>query len=310
MTVQGGAIISEVVAAAYGNGTQVVTGNCNCIGTLGADLGGGYSRLMGVYGFGADNILSLDMVNAQGQLQTVTPSDGDLWWAVLGAGANFGIVTSATMKAYPVPASQNAAWLGALTFTPDKLETLVQAINDLEVTPQMSIFMFFATSGPPMYTPAVIAFPYYLGTKSAGEAAYASILKVGPISDETVLTPYNQVNAGSDAFCLQGGRKPAYGAGLAKMDPTAWRAIFNHYLEFLQNPGTTNTTILVERYSIDKAISLGSASSSYAWRADIKYNVAVIPWYDDPHLDVKAQAFGTSVRDILWSASGLTKNET
>lgn len=39
VTIQGGALISEVVEAAYGNGTHVPTGNCNCVGTLGAILG-------------------------------------------------------------------------------------------------------------------------------------------------------------------------------------------------------------------------------------------------------------------------------
>ena len=309
VVIQGGAIISEVVNAAYGNGTQVVTGNCNCVGTLGANLGGGYSRLMGLYGFGADNILSLNVVNAAGQFQRITPADTDLWWAFRGAGANFGIVTSATMKAHPVPTAQNGAWLGALIFTPDKLEALVQAIDDLKIAPRMAIFMFFATSGPPAFLPSVIAFPYYLGTESEGRAAFASIFKVGPITDQTAWMPFNKVNDGSDPFCVQGGRKPAYGAGLANMDPAAWRAIFNEYVTFLANPGTGNTTVLVERYSIDKAISFGDASSSYPWRSDIKYNVAVIPWYADVSLDEKAKAFGTSVRSLLWSSSGLSRNE-
>lgn len=55
VTVQGGALISDVIAAAYANNAQVQTGNCNCVGTLGAILGGGYGNLMGLYGFGVDN---------------------------------------------------------------------------------------------------------------------------------------------------------------------------------------------------------------------------------------------------------------
>lgn len=57
-TVQGVALISDVITAAYANNAQVLTGNCNCVGTLGAALDGDYGNLMGLYGFAVNNILS------------------------------------------------------------------------------------------------------------------------------------------------------------------------------------------------------------------------------------------------------------
>src|SRR3954468_8264350 len=59
VTFQGGTSISELVEAANQNGVHVPTGNCDCVGALGAILGGGYGRLMGLYGFGVDNLLSV-----------------------------------------------------------------------------------------------------------------------------------------------------------------------------------------------------------------------------------------------------------
>lgn len=309
VTFQGGAIVSEVVDAAYGNGTQVLTGNCNCIGTLGAALGGGYSRLMGLYGFGVDNILSMNLVTPSGTAIEVGPKDTDLWWALRGAGPNFGIVTSATMKSYPVPTAQNGAWLGPLIFTEDKIEALVQAINDLDLLPPMAIFLYFATL-PPNNTATVIAIPFYLGNETQGRAAFASISAVGPVADETAWIPYNLINAGSDTFCAKGGRKPSYGAGFAQMDPATWRSIWNEYNTFIQNPGTQNTSVLVECYSLYKATSFGNASSSYAFRSSIKYNAVVNTWYADPALDSRAEAFGSAVRDLWRSTDNLPSNET
>ncbi|KAK4695121.1 hypothetical protein P7C71_g2574, partial [Lecanoromycetidae sp. Uapishka_2] len=310
VTVQGGAIISEVIDAAYGNETQVLTGNCNCIGTLGAALGGGYSRLMGLYGFGVDNILSLNLVTPQGHAVQVGPKDVDLWWALRGAGPNFGIVTSATMKAYPVPAAQNGAWLGPLVFTEDKIESLVQAINDLVLEPPMAIFLNYVTM-PPDNNPSVVAIPFYLnGNETEGRAAFSSIFALHPTVDMTGWSPYNQINVGSDSFCIKGGRKPSYGAGFAKMDPATWRAIWNQYNTFVQNPGTENTTVLVECYSLQKAMSFGDASSSYAFRSSIKFNAVVNTWYADPSLDAKAEAFGSSVRDLWRGTEDLQSNQT
>lgn len=74
--------------------------------------------------------LSVNLVTAAGIAITVNPhNDPDLWWALRGAGANFGIVTSATMKSYSVPKAENGAWLGTLIYTDDKIEEIVEALN-------------------------------------------------------------------------------------------------------------------------------------------------------------------------------------
>lgn len=303
-------MISDVIAAAYGNDTQVPTGNCNCVGTLGAILGGGYGHLMGLYGFGVDNILSLNLVTPSGTAVTVTPADTDLWWALQGAGPNFGIVISVTMKAYPTPANQSFAWLGIMTFTEDKIESLVQAINDLILEPKMNIFMYYTTLGAPDYTPVVAALPFYYGSETAGKAAFASIYAVGPSSDGTAVTPYNEWNADGDSFCIKGGRKPSYGAGFANMVPATWRAIWNAYTAFLANPGTGNSTILVEAYSLFTARSRPDSSSSFPFRSTVNYNAVAIPFYADSSLDPVAEAFGSKVRDLWRSTDNLASNST
>ena len=97
---------------------------------------------MGLYGLGVDNLQALNVITPDGKAITVTPKDNtDLWWAMRGAGPNFGIVTSAVMNSYPVSANGPQAWLGPLIFTLDKLELVVQAINDLTLDPEMALSM-------------------------------------------------------------------------------------------------------------------------------------------------------------------------
>ena len=308
VTLQGGVIISELVAAAYTNNTRVLTGNCDCIGALGAILGGGYGRLMGLYGFGVDNLLSVNLVTSYGVAIQVDARNEDLWWALRGAGPNFGIVTSAKLKAYPTPMAENLAWLGALIFTEDKIEALVQAIDDLDLKPQMAIFMYYATLGGPAYEPTVIAIPFYVGSEQEGKVAFASIYAVGPIADQTAVSPYSEWNAGSASFCTKGGRKPSYGAGFSKMDPATWRAIWNEYIAFLTaNPGTGNSTVLLEAYSSDKAESLPDSSTSFPFRSSVRFNGVAMAWYADSSLDATAKAFGSKVRD-LWRSPGTSQS--
>ena len=75
----------------------------------------------------ADQFVSLNMVLANGSAITVD-QDSDLWWAMKGAGHNFGIVTSVTSKVYDVP--YGSMWsYASFIFTHDKVEALYEAIN-------------------------------------------------------------------------------------------------------------------------------------------------------------------------------------
>ncbi|TVY53189.1 FAD-linked oxidoreductase azaG [Lachnellula cervina] len=309
ITVGGGSIISEVIAVADANGAHVPTGNCNSVGTLGAILGGGVGHLMGLYGLGVDNLVTLNLVNAEGALVTVdSTQEPDLWWAVRGAGPNFGIVTSATIKAYP--RADRSVWSGSLIFTEDKIEQIVSTINGLELLAPMSIFLYFATSGAPDYTPTVIVAPFYVGSTTDGEAAFASILDIGPVVNSMQRYPYTQANLASDLFCGKGGRKPSYGSGLLQMVPATWRSIWNVYVEYVKNPAVGNSSVFVECYSFETAKKLPDSSSSYPFRSTIKYTTLVNNWYTDASLDPIAEAFGTKVRDLWRSTDGLAQNST
>ncbi|PYI04751.1 FAD-binding domain-containing protein [Aspergillus sclerotiicarbonarius CBS 121057] len=313
--VEGGTIISELVDAAYANNTQVVTANCNCVGVMGALLGGGYSRMMGERGFMVDNVLSLRVVLASGELVDVTPtSHPDLWWALRGAGANFGIVTSAVFRAFPTAPAQNGAWLGSLIFADDQLEDVVAAINNLTLTSKMAIFLYYATTGAPDYTPAIIVFPFYLGNNTAeARQAFAPVLDIGPESDGTTFTPYNEVNEGSDSFCVAGNRKVSYGAAEDQLDPATWRAIWNEYTSFVDRYGgeaVGNSTVLMEAYSLGTAEQLGDSSSAYAWRSTNRFNTVAIAWYADQGLDAPANAWAGQIREHWRSTSGLQTNAT
>lgn len=262
---------------------------------------------MGLYGLGVNNLLSVNLVMSGGEEVKIDPSNTELWWAIRGAGPNFGIVTSATLKSHPVSAKENGAWAGSLIFTQDKIEAIVQAINDLDLQPRLAIFLYFAKNGPPNHQPAIIAVPFYKGADNDGKAAFSSIYAVGPIVDTTTFLPYNKVNAGGDSFCVKGGRKPSYGAGL---DPSTWRAIWKEYLAFLQNPETGNSVILAECYSMSKAKSLPDSSSAYPFRSTVKFNAVAMTWYGNSSLDAAAEAFGSKVRDLWRSTDNLASDST
>ena len=311
VTLQGGALISDTVAAGAANNALIPTGICNCVGTLGAILGGGIGNLMGLYGLGVDNVLSMNVVSPAGKAITVTPqTNPQLWFDFRGAGPNFDIVTSATIKSYPVatPTGLNA-WLGALVFTSNQLEILIQAIDELHFQPQMAIELLFANSGNASAPPTIILSVFYYGTEAEGKVAYASIYAVGPVADETAITPYAKWNVGGDAAC-KGGRKPNFAAGLARMDPATWRKVYEQLGLLIKQPGAQNSSVLMNAYPLATAQSLAADDAAYPFREKLRYNAVFTPTYADPGFDATAEEFGFRVRDLWRATSGLDGNQT
>ncbi|KAI9368475.1 FAD-binding domain-containing protein [Aspergillus egyptiacus] len=307
VTLGGGASIGEVVAAAVEHDALVPTGNCNCVGTLGAILGGGYGILQGMAGFGVDNVLVMNVVLADGELHTVTPGDEDLFWALRGAGPNYGIVTSATLKSYPVATAANVtAWMGTLVFSGDQVEAVVQAVDQLHLTPEMNIFLYYARENG---TPGLVAAPFYYDHGSEPEArgreAFASLLAIGPVQDQTAELPYARWNDRSEAFCTGGGYKPAYSAALGRLEPGTWKRMWDEYVAFTETEGTANSVVLMEAYSLERSRSLPDDSSAFPWRSRVNFQAIAIPWYYDPVLEGQATAWAKRMRAWLWETGGL-----
>jgi FAD/FMN-containing dehydrogenase len=158
ITVGGGCTWGDVDHATHVFGLATPSGIISTTGVGGLTLGGGIGHLTRKCGLTIDNLLSADVVLANGTfVKTNANENSDLFWALRGGGGNFGVVTSFTFKLHPIDMIYGGPMLYELSETAD----VMKWYRDLIPTAPDDLNGFFAFLTVPPAPP----FPEHLHMK-------------------------------------------------------------------------------------------------------------------------------------------------
>jgi FAD/FMN-containing dehydrogenase len=158
-------------------GLATTTGIVSTTGLSGLTLGGGIGWLMGRYGLTVDNLLSVDLVTAEGKRLTASATqESDLFWAVRGGGGNFGIVTSFEFQLHPV----GQVLAGMVMHPLERAQEVLRFYREYTSTASDDLTAYAALVTTPDGHPAIGIAVCYCGSLAEGERVIEPLRSFGP----------------------------------------------------------------------------------------------------------------------------------
>lgn len=209
-----GALLADFDRESQTHGLATPLGINSTTGVAGLTLGGGFGWLTRRHGMTVDNLLSANVVTADGTARVASAtSEPDLFWALRGGGGNFGVVTSFEFQLHPAGPELYA---GLVVYPFAQAQKVLRAWRDFNTgsPDELSVWAVLRKAPPLPFLPAsahgteVVIFPLvHCGEVAAGERAAAPVLKFGdPIGTALGPTPYAGFQSAFDPLLTAGSR--------------------------------------------------------------------------------------------------------
>jgi len=273
---QGGVTWAELNRETQLHGLAVTGGVVSTTGIAGLTLGGGIGWLMSKYGLALDNLVSVDLVLADGRVVTASNNDNaDLFWAVRGGGGNFGVATSFEYGLHPVgPTITGGIVAHPIDHARDALRFFRDCTASLPDELTVVAGLIHAPDGSRSKLAGIVA--CHCGSLDAGEAAMRPLKGFGsPVLDALAPMPYCQLNGMLDAGYPKGAFNYWKSSFLAQLSNDAIDIIVE---SFARCP-TPMCQMLIE-YLHGAATRVGVSDTAFPVRAE-GYNFLVLGQWTD-----------------------------
>lgn len=212
--VEPGVTLGDFDEALQAHGLATPTGINSTTGVAGLTLGGGFGWLTRKYGMTVDNLVSAEMVTAEGRKIRVSEKENaDLFWAIRGGGGNFGVITQFEFQLYPLGPEITA---GLIVFPLGQAKQVLSRYREFaETAPEeLSVWVVLRKAPPLPFLPenvhgkeVVVLAIFYAGDHAEGEKLISPIRGFGEAYGEHLgAMPYAQWQQSFDGLLTPGAR--------------------------------------------------------------------------------------------------------
>lgn len=284
----GGATWGDFNYATHAYGLATTGGIISTTGVGGLTLGGGIGYLARGYGLSIDNLISAEVVTADGHVRTASKDDNaDLFWALRGGGGNFGVVTSLEFQLHKVAQVYVGLFFYELDYAADLFRFFREFIPDAPEA--YGAFPAFQIAPPLDFVPAdrvgdtfCAAVVHWSGPVDQGEQAMKPFRDLAPVVAEMVgPMPYPALNMAFDPLFPKGIRSYWKGNFVTELTDAA---IEQHVIHGSKVPEVSAT---MHMYPINGACHRVRADeTAFAYR-DATFATVVVAAWQDPALDTE-----------------------
>jgi FAD/FMN-containing dehydrogenase len=307
---QGGCTWGEVNDALQPYELAATGGFVSVTGVGGLTLGGGLGWLVRKHGLALDNLLSAEVVLADGRLVTASARENDdLFWAIRGGGGNFGVVTAFEFQVHPA----GTVLAGIVLHPATAAAAAIRRWRDLEAaapdesTQGALLFHFPDEPTAPLHGAAVVGLGgVYAGSVEEGEKALRALREYGPpLVDMFQPMPYNAAQRMADFLWPPGLHNYWKSSYLKALSDDAVGVI----VDFFSRVPSPRTVIVLEHNggsAWDRVPEAATAFGPRAW----PYNLLVTSAWSDPKDTERNVAWTRALFDALrpFAAPGVYVN--
>lgn len=279
---EAGVTWGELNRATQAHGLATTGGVISTTGVAGLTLGGGIGWLMGKYGLAIDNLLSVEVVLADGQVLTASAeSHPDLFWAVRGGGGNFGVATSFEFRLHAVGPTVAGGLVAHPVATAREVFRFYR--EQTRAAPdELTMFAALVHSPDEARVPVAGIVACHCGPLDVGLAALQPVKEFGPpVMDAMGPIEYSGMNGMLDGEYPRGTRNYWKSSFLAELDDDAIDTIVRCY----QHCPTPMSHLLVEHVHGAAARVPGDATA-FPHRSE-GYNFVILAQWTDPADDAR-----------------------
>jgi FAD/FMN-containing dehydrogenase len=284
--VAGGTLLGQVDRENMAHGLVTPLGTVSHTGVGGLTLGGGFGRLARRFGMAIDNLESVEVVTADGQLRHASASENpDLFWGVRGGSGNFGVVTRFEFRLHPM---QREVVAGKVSFPIAKARDVLSMYADYAQAASDELYIDPVMALPPGGAPGVVTLEVcYCGPQRNAERALAPIRKLGtPDSDTIKAMDYVQVQRVNDVTDSRAVGSYLKGGFISQMPRELVSALIDG---FQGNPG--RMTVLFFQHCGGAGGRVADGATAFAHRYALANMMTVAGWrhgVDDPAEHIQA----------------------